>query len=137
MNSLNSNIVFSTIHWWSTHSEFNKRWGNTTNSLKTILNPKSFRSSFLFLCSLATLTSLLSAIEQNLRDLVPFVQFRKREKHPWRSVTFYCNFTKSNTHRWVFFTFFKLYKWYQIMQRITYSFAAQKIPSLALVLKSM
>ena len=23
-----------------------------------------------------------------LRDLVPFVQFRKLEKHPWRSVTF-------------------------------------------------
>ena len=23
-----------------------------------------------------------------LRDLVPFVQFEKREKHPWRSVTF-------------------------------------------------
>ena len=21
-------------------------------------------------------------------DLVPFVQFKKREKHPWRSVTF-------------------------------------------------
>ena len=23
-----------------------------------------------------------------LRDLVPFVQFKKREEHPWRSVTF-------------------------------------------------
>ena len=23
-----------------------------------------------------------------LRDLVPFVQFKKREKHPWRSVNF-------------------------------------------------
>ena len=23
-----------------------------------------------------------------LRDYVPFVQFKKREKHPWRSVTF-------------------------------------------------
>ena len=22
-----------------------------------------------------------------LRDLVPFVQFKKRQKHPWRSVT--------------------------------------------------
>ena len=22
------------------------------------------------------------------RDLVPFLQFKKREKHPWRSVTF-------------------------------------------------
>ena len=30
-----------------------------------------------------------------------------------------CNFTKSNTPPWVFFTFFKLYKWYQIAQRTT------------------
>ena len=30
-----------------------------------------------------------------------------------------CNFTKSNTPPYVFFTFFKLYKWYQITQRIT------------------
>ena len=32
-----------------------------------------------------------------------------------------CNFTKINTPPWVFFTFFKLYKWYQIAQRITYN----------------
>ena len=31
-----------------------------------------------------------------------------------------CNFTKVNTPPWVFFTFLKLYKWYQIAQRITY-----------------
>ena len=53
-----------------------------------------------------------------LRDLVPFVQFKNREKHPWRSVNF--NFTKINTPPWVFFTFFKLYKWHQIPQPITY-----------------
>ena len=62
------------------------------------------------------------------------VQFKKCEKHPWNSVTsskvagfgvsFFqpaalskrdfkaCNFTKSNTPIWAFFTFFKLYKWY-------------------------
>ena len=50
-----------------------------------------------------------------VRDMVPFVQFKKHEKHPWRSV----NFCKINTPPWVFFTFFKLYKWYQIAQRIT------------------
>ena len=61
-----------------------------------------------------------------LRDLVPFVQFWKCEKHPWRSVTSVnllaeaCNFTKISTHPWVFFTFLKLYKWYQITQRTTY-----------------
>ena len=32
------------------------------------------------------------------------------------------NFTKSNTPPWVFFTFFKLYKWYQIAQNITVKF---------------
>ena len=31
-----------------------------------------------------------------------------------------CNFTKINTPPWVFFTFFELYKWYQIAQRTTY-----------------
>ena len=31
-------------------------------------------------------------IEDALGDLVPLVQFKKREKHPWRSDTF----TKSN-----------------------------------------
>ena len=30
------------------------------------------------------------------------------------------DFTKSNSPPWVFFTLFKLYKWYQIAQRITY-----------------
>ena len=60
-----------------------------------------------------------------LHDLVPFVQFEKREKHPWRSATSIKvagNFTKSNTPPWVFFTFFKLYKWNQIAQNITDDF---------------
>ena len=62
-----------------------------------------------------------------LRDLVPFMQFKKHEKHQWRSVTFSkvtnyrlsaCNFTKINTPPRVFFSFFfKLYKWYQIAQK--------------------
>ena len=30
-------------------------------------------------------------------------------------------FTKNNTSPWVFFTFFKLYKWYQIAQRTTFT----------------
>ena len=38
-------------------------------------------------------------------DLVPFVQLKKREKHPWRSVDY---------------SEVGLYKWYQIAQRITY-----------------
>ena len=31
-----------------------------------------------------------------------------------------CNFTKSSTPPWVFFTFFTWYKWYQITQNILY-----------------
>ena len=54
--------------------------------------------------------------------MLPFIQFQKREKPLWRSVTFSkvegkaYNFTKSNISPWIFFTFFKLYKWYQIAQ---------------------
>ena len=33
-----------------------------------------------------------------------------------------CSFTKINTPVWMFFTFLKLYKWYQIAQRITYNY---------------
>ena len=57
-----------------------------------------------------------------LHNLVPFVRFKKREKHPWRSVTFSkaCNFAKRDTPLWVFFTFFKLCNWCQIAQHNTY-----------------
>ena len=51
-----------------------------------------------------------------LLGLVSFVLFKKREKHPWSSVTFS---TKSNTPSWVLFRFLKLYKRYRIVQRIT------------------
>ena len=57
-----------------------------------------------------------------LRDLVPFVQFKKRERQPRRSVSFgvklpseACNFTESSILPWVFFMFFRLYKRYQIV----------------------
>ena len=59
-----------------------------------------------------------------LYNSVAFVQFKKREKHPWRSVTFSkaaslaCNSTKSNNSPWVFFTFSKLYKPIRATQNI-------------------
>ena len=60
-----------------------------------------------------------------LRDLVPFVQFKK-VKHFYGGVlllvklqTSACNFTNSNNPSCVFFTFIKLNKWYQIAQSIT------------------
>ena len=32
--------------------------------------------------------NILKIIWDALLDLIPFIQFRKRERHPWRSVTF-------------------------------------------------
>ena len=46
-----------------------------------------------------------------MRDLVPFVQFKKREN---------THGAKSNTPSRLFFMFFYLYKCYQIAQRITF-----------------
>ena len=43
-----------------------------------------------------------------LRNSVAFEQFKKREKHPWRSATL----NEVAVLR-VFFRCFKLYKWYQ------------------------
>ena len=31
---------------------------------------------------------LVRPFEMRYRDLVPFVQFKKPEKHPWKSITF-------------------------------------------------
>ena len=62
-------------------------------------------------------TYRLFIIWDTLRDLVSFVQFKIREKHPWRSVTFS---NKSNTLPWVVFIFFKSHKWYQIAQSVSY-----------------
>ena len=68
-----------------------------------------------------------------LQQLVLFVQFKKREKHPLRNVTFrkvpdFRSFTKSNTPPWVYFKFFKSYVWYQIAQSITY-LTLRQLPS--------
>ena len=55
---------------------------------------------------------LFSEICGALRDLVPYAKFKKRENHPWRSVTFSklqaeaCNFTKNTTPPWGCFSYF-------------------------------
>ena len=68
-----------------------------------------------------------SQICDALRDLIPFVQFKKREKHRWRSVTLtkiagqkLATLLKAKLLHECFSCFFKLYKWYQIAQDITY-----------------
>ena len=54
-----------------------------------------------------------------LRTLVIFAQFKKREKTPMEQCY-------SNTPQWVFFTLFKLYKYYQIAQRIYFLKSTEK-----------
>ena len=46
----------------------------------------------------------LSLCSDVLRDLLPFAQFEKREKHPWE-VLHLGNFTKINTPSWLFSRF--------------------------------
>ena len=53
------------------------------------------------LASMSKTVVILMRICDALRDLVPFIQFEKREKHSWWSV----NFTKINTPPWVFSRF--------------------------------
>ena len=50
-----------------------------------------------------------------LGDLVPFLTFKKHEKHPTRSITF----TKKDTPPWVFFMFLNLYQRCQIVESIS------------------
>ena len=61
-----------------------------------------------------------STVGDALRDLVSFVKFKKREKYPWWIVASTYNFTRSNTPSCVFFTFLKLYKWFQIDEIASY-----------------
>ena len=56
-----------------------------------------------------------------LRDLLPFVQFQKLEKHAWKSVTFSKVLLVTLLHG-CFSRLLKLYKWYQITQSISYYF---------------
>ena len=53
---------------------------------------------------MASKTVLLYKCDE-LRDLVAFVQFEKREKHPCLQLKA-CNFTKITTPPWVFFHVF-------------------------------
>ena len=106
------------------HSLAGKEVLRKKNYGKWLFQRLSNQRESLFNTSEAYLEPGETSVRDVLRDLVPFIQFKKREKHPWRIVTFSKalarNFTKSNTLPWVFFTFLKLYKWYQITQRITY-----------------
>ena len=54
-----------------------------------------------------------------LRDLVSFVQFKNvKNTHGGVLLLIACNFNKSSTPLWLFFTFFELCNWHQIPQSI-------------------
>ena len=75
-------------------------------ALSFSIPPENIRKPNIFLCFLVVFSDFLMFIETDqwykmgslvllllsifdvLRDLVPFVQFKKRKKHPWRSITF-------------------------------------------------
>ena len=60
------------------------------NSQKNVYRRNNFSkvASLQSTDSKQTSSQILSRICDALRDLVPFVQFKKREKHPWGSVNF-------------------------------------------------
>ena len=98
--------VYYRRFYYQNLSRLKKRHGGTlTEFLELIVSIQQ----------LAIYTKLLHKM-QNICDalgnLVPFVQFKKCEKHPWRGFKY--------TPPWMFFTFLKLHKWYQIAQHITY-----------------
>ena len=82
----------------------------STLSLKQLFEANRFKTGTI--CDKGTFAFVGININHKcdvLRDLVPFLQFKKREKH------------QINTPPWVFFTFFKLYKWSEIVQHTTNS----------------
>ena len=81
-----------------------------------VKNPKTFKELETNTVS-ANLNLELLKIWDPSRDFVPFVQSKKRENTHGETST--CNFTKSNSLPWVFFTFFKFHEWYRIARSIT------------------
>ena len=59
-------------------------------------------------------TSVIICDTLRNRNLVPFVQFKNVKNTHGEVLLSVCNFTKGSVPPWVFFTFLKLYKWYQI-----------------------
>ena len=80
-------------------------------SLELLIKVKLIKKSCISFCPLwITVISSLRSVSKRmicdvLHNLVPFVQLKKRQKHPSRSVTFSnCSLTKTYTPPWVFLT---------------------------------
>ena len=89
-----------------------KKGAGVPNMDFKLWSKKMSNCQFLFKPYYLTLDSFTSICDA-LRDFVPFIQFKKRKKHTWRSVAFSkvadLWMSVSNTAPWVFFTFSKLY----------------------------
>ena len=104
-----------------------KKKSSTTKKIKKI--PRTLCLKLLFSSILQGNQGIqvwVVTLRDTLRDSIPFLQFKKREEHPWGSVTLSmvaqalaCNVTKNNTPQGVLFTFFKFHKWYQIAQYVS------------------
>ena len=70
-------------------------------------------------------------INETLRDLVLFIQFKNMKNAPWRKITF------SKVALRVFLTFFKLYKWYQIAWYHKYFRGTTKISISFLIIEAI
>ena len=60
---------------------------NNVSWAMDFFSPSVPNTPFLYPLKTSQNVTVLSICD-TLRDLVPFVQFKKREKHPWRSVNF-------------------------------------------------
>ena len=95
--------------WSCIQSCLNKIAGLTLNFCSEIVSITDFRHGIFFSgCLLLYLkkhppkkSDLERIICDSSHDLVPFAQFKKRKKHPWRSSTF-SKVTKISTPVWVF-----------------------------------
>ena len=70
--------------------------------------PMELKLEFVMRCAIWYHLNNLKNVKNTYGGLLPLVKLH--------ALT--CNFTKSSTSPWVFFTFLKLFKWYQIAQRI-------------------
>ena len=84
----------------SIKDSYQNRWTFRVGVLRGILNP-----CIILLCLLGALL------------------FLKVDSYDGGCCSFKVNYILLNTPLWVFFTFFKLFKWYQIAQRTTYTTA--------------
>ena len=81
-------------------------------TVKLTLWTNKLKLSYINLILIFYFSGAKSFCQYKIRIVWGFCQFKIR-------IIWACNFIKSITHPWVFFTFFKVYKWYQTAQRTT------------------